>query len=82
MDLANGILALSDNPNPPILMKATTLALALLALARPALASAQEREDRTLLTQAQMTSIINEVSGERAMHHVEELVPWQRVRPR
>lgn len=62
-------------------MKATTLALALLALARPALASAQEREDRTLLTQAQMTSIINEVSGERAMHHVEELVPWQRVRP-
>jgi hypothetical protein len=62
-------------------MKATTLALALLALARPALASAQEREDRTLLTQVQMTSIINEVSGERAIHHVEELVPWQRVRP-
>ena len=41
---------------------------------------AQEREDRTLLTQTQMTSIINEVSGERAMHHVLELVPYQRVR--
>lgn len=43
--------------------------------------SAQEREDRTLLTQEQMTAIINEVSGERAMHHVLELVPYQRVRP-
>ena len=30
-------------------------------------AAAQEREDRTLLTQAQMTAIINEVSGERAI---------------
>ncbi len=41
----------------------------------------QEKEDRTLLTQQQMTSIINEVSGERAMHHVLELVPYQFVRP-
>ena len=41
---------------------------------------AQEREDRTLLTQEQMTAIINEVSGERAMHHLLELVPYQRVR--
>lgn len=41
---------------------------------------AQEREDRTLLPQAQMTSIINEVSGERAMHNLLELVPYQRVR--
>src|ERR1041384_4491785 len=46
----------------------------------PTLLAGQEREDRTLLTQAQMTSIINEVSGERAMHHVLELVPYQRVR--
>ena len=45
------------------------------------IATAQEREDRTLLSQAGMTSIINEVSGERAMHHVLELVPYQRVRP-
>ncbi|MBV6522592.1 MAG: hypothetical protein MNPFHGCM_02740 [Gemmatimonadaceae bacterium] len=44
------------------------------------IAPAQEREDRTLLTQQQMTAIINEVSGERAMHHVLELVPYQRVR--
>ena len=43
--------------------------------------AAQEREDRTLLTQAEMTAIINEVSGERAMHHLLELVPYQRVRP-
>jgi hypothetical protein len=42
---------------------------------------AQEREDRTLLTQEQMTAIINEASGERAMHHVLELVGYQRVRP-
>jgi aminopeptidase YwaD len=47
----------------------------------PALLAAQEREDRTLLSQAQMTAIINEVSGERAMHHILELVPYQRVRP-
>lgn len=42
--------------------------------------AAQEREDRTLLSHAQMTAIINEVSGERAMHHLLELVPYQRVR--
>jgi hypothetical protein len=41
---------------------------------------AQEREDRTLLTHEQMTAIINEASGERAMHHVLELVGYQRVR--
>src|SRR5215831_11549700 len=44
-------------------------------------AVAQEREDRTLLTTEQMNAIINEVSGERAMHHVLELVPYQFVRP-
>jgi aminopeptidase YwaD len=44
-------------------------------------AISQEREDRTLLSQTQMTHIINEVSGERAMHHLLELVPYQRVRP-
>jgi hypothetical protein len=42
---------------------------------------AQEREDRTLLTNEQMRAIINEASGERAMHHVLELVPYPRVRP-
>ena len=42
---------------------------------------AQEREDRTLLSSEQMRAIINEASGERAMHHVLELVPYQRVRP-
>src|SRR6476659_4163982 len=42
--------------------------------------SAQEREDRTLLSQEQMTAIINEASGERAMHTILELVPYQRVR--
>ena len=61
-------------------MKATCLAVTALVLAVSPL-RAQEREDRTLLTQAQMTAIINEVSGERAMHHVLELVPYQRVRP-
>ena len=42
---------------------------------------AQEPEDRTLLSAAEMRAIINEASGERAMHHVLELVPYQRVRP-
>jgi hypothetical protein len=41
----------------------------------------QEREDRTLLSHDQMTAIINEVSGERAMHNVLEQVPYQFVRP-
>src|SRR5215471_7126863 len=41
----------------------------------------QEKEDRTLLSHQQMTAIINEVSGERAMHHLLELVPYQFVRP-
>ncbi len=41
----------------------------------------QEKEDRTLLSQQQMTAIINEVSGERAMHTVLDLVPYQFVRP-
>jgi len=52
----------------------------LLSAVAPSLA-AQEREDRTLLTQQQMTAIINEVSGDRAMNHLLELVPYQRVRP-
>src|SRR3954453_8193007 len=42
---------------------------------------AQEKEDRTLLSQEQMNAIINEASGERAMHHVLQLVPYQFVRP-
>jgi hypothetical protein len=62
-------------------MKTPALALVLLAVTNPSFLTSQEREDRTLLTQAQMTAIINEVSGERAMHHVLELVPYQRVRP-
>lgn len=44
--------------------------------------TAQEREDRTLLNWDQMRAIINEASGERAMHHVLELVPYPRIRPR
>jgi aminopeptidase YwaD len=42
----------------------------------------QEREDRTLLDWTQMRAIINEVSGERPMHTVQELVPYPRVRTR
>jgi len=56
------------------------LLVATLAVTAAAALVAQEREDRTLLTQEQMTSIINEASGERAMHHVLELVGYQRVR--
>src|SRR4051812_4252745 len=42
---------------------------------------AQEREDRTLLSHDQMRAIVSEASGERAMHHVMELVPYPRIRP-
>ncbi|MEJ2203280.1 MAG: M28 family peptidase [Gemmatimonadota bacterium] len=63
---------------PPLLF----LALAVVfAPAAPAPLPAQEAEDRTLLSQEEMTAIINEVSGERAMHHLLELVPYHRVRP-
>lgn len=65
-------------------MRNPSLALAIsatLILAPPTLLQAQEREDRTLLTQTEMTAIINEVSGDRAMNHLLELVPYQRVRP-
>ncbi len=55
-----------------------TAAILLVVAVFPA---AQEREDRTLLSHEQMNAIINEASGERAMHHVLELVPYQRVRP-
>lgn len=41
----------------------------------------QEAEDRTLLPNEHMRAIVNEASGERAMHHVLELVPYPRVRP-
>lgn len=59
----------------------TAAAVALLAALPLVTLAAQEREDRTLLTQTQMTAIINEVSGDRAMNHLLELVPYQRVRP-
>src|SRR3954468_4088262 len=42
---------------------------------------AQEREDRTLLSHDQMRAIVSEASGDRAMHHVLELVPYPRIRP-
>ena len=42
--------------------------------------AAQEAEDRTLLPWPQMRAIINEASGERAQHHLLELVPYPRVR--
>jgi len=60
-------------------MRRFILAGAACAVATMALV-AQEAEDRTLLSPAGMRAIINEASGERAMHHVLELVPYQRVR--
>jgi len=54
---------------------------ALLVLGLAAATGAQEAEDRTLLSRDQMVAIVNEASGERAMHHVLELVPYPRIRP-
>lgn len=65
----------------PMFAAAVSLSSALLLGAVTNTLAAQEREDRTLLTQQQMTAIINEVSGDRAMNHLLELVPYQRVRP-
>ena len=62
-------------------MKASLFAFTTLVATAATALPAQEREDRTLLSQAEMTAIINEISGERAMHHLLELVPYQRVRP-
>ncbi len=62
-------------------MKTTSFSLTLFTLLNSTLLVAQEQEDRTLLTHDQMTAVINEVSGERAMHTVLELVPYQRIRP-
>ena len=66
-------------------MRSKTFGIVVLALLGVAMLvqalSGQEKEDRTLLSHQQMTSIINEVSGERALHHVLELVPYQFVRP-
>ena len=63
-------------------MKSKWVVLAAICLVwAAAIVFGQEKEDRTLLSHQQMTAIINEVSGERAMHHVLELVPYQFVRP-
>ena len=62
-------------------MRVIGTALAALVLIAAGIVIGQEREDRTLLPQEQMTSIINEVSGERAMHNLMELAPYQFVRP-
>ena len=58
------------------------LVFALVGTAALLPALAQEREDRTLLNWDQMRAIISEASGERAMHHLLELVPYPRVRTR
>ena len=62
-------------------MKRTPSAILLFLCVSFGLTFAQEREDRTLLSWDQMRAIINESSGERAMHHTLELVPYPRVRP-
>ena len=61
-------------------MKVGRVVVAALSMVGSVAVIAQEKEDRTLLTQEQMTSIINEASGERAMHNVLDLVAYQRVR--
>ncbi|HEY9449246.1 MAG TPA: M28 family peptidase, partial [Gemmatimonadaceae bacterium] len=59
---------------------AACISLGLVPAFQPAELAAQEREDRTLLSQTEMTAIINEISGDRTMNTVLELVPYQRVR--
>lgn len=63
-------------------MRSLKILFAVAGLFGGAIVVAQEAEDRTLLAWPQMRAIMNEASGERAMHHVLELVPYPRVRPR
>jgi hypothetical protein len=77
---------LDRNPDPTLGNEQSRLPRALVALVALTITLAvqpfaQEREDRTLLSHDQMRAIINEASGERAMHHVLELVPYPRIRP-
>ena len=60
-------------------MTPTAIRISILAAVCSTALAAHEREDRTLLTQAPMTAIMNEVSSERATHQVLALVPYQRV---
>ncbi len=62
-------------------MRIRLIALVAFSAALAGIVAAQEREDRTLLPWSQVLAIVNEASGERAMHHVLELVPYPRVRP-
>ena len=57
-------------------MAAVVLVAALAMALHLAPVQSQEKEDRTLLRWDEMRAIINEASGERAMHHVLELVPY------
>jgi Peptidase family M28 len=61
--------------------KRFALLAAMLVCAATLQPRAQEKEDRTLLSHTAMRAIINEASGERAMHHLLELVPYPRIRP-
>jgi aminopeptidase YwaD len=63
-------------------MKRVAWLLVAAALLMAVPASGQEREDRILLNWDQMRAIINEVSGERPLQTVLEMVPYPRVRPR
>src|ERR1035438_762220 len=61
----------------------TTIFLPVLAVTLfSGIAVAQEREDRTLYSWQQMRAIIDEASGERAIHHVAELAPFPHSRTR
>jgi aminopeptidase YwaD len=42
----------------------------------------QEREDRTLINSDQMRAVIDEVSGERALHYTMDMVAYPRIRTR
>jgi hypothetical protein len=63
-------------------MTAGRVVLSAVVAAAASFASAQEREDRTLLSWAQMRAIVDEASGERAMQAVTALAPFPRLRER
>src|SRR5215469_3029242 len=74
-------VSIDETPKGNVMKRTWTSLAVVVCVACAALLLGQEKEDRTLLSHEQMTAIINEVSGERAMHHVLELVPYQFVRP-
>lgn len=62
-------------------MKIRILSIVALLAASVVGLAGQEAEDRSVVNWADLKAIVNEASGERALHNVSEIVPFSMVRP-